>query len=152
MWLLYQNTLILAKRLATLDQLSYGILLIGLGLGHSKDEFQTSGVSFEKRGPRTDEYLDVLNKIWYDEIVVGCKIKLQTVSMLIPKMVDKSRWIHLLWECSCLKTPKRFNSFQHLRKIPRMFRKNVELIITDTELIPNWYRIDKHHPSNSRKV
>ena len=76
MWLLYQNTLILAKRLATLDQLSYGILLIGLGLGHSKDEFQTSGVSFEKRGQRTDEYLDVLNKIWYDEIVVGLQDKI----------------------------------------------------------------------------
>ena len=67
--MLYQNPLILAKRLATLDQLSHGRLLLGLGLGHSKDEFQASGVSFEKRGQRADEYLDVLNKIWYDQTV-----------------------------------------------------------------------------------
>jgi alkanesulfonate monooxygenase SsuD/methylene tetrahydromethanopterin reductase-like flavin-dependent oxidoreductase (luciferase family) len=43
--------------------------LLGLGLGHSKDEFQASGVPFENRGQRADEYLKVLNKVWYDEIV-----------------------------------------------------------------------------------
>ena len=67
--MLYQNPLILAKRLATLDQLSQGRLMLGLGLGHSKDEFQASGVSFENRGQRADEYLKVLNKVWYDETV-----------------------------------------------------------------------------------
>jgi probable F420-dependent oxidoreductase len=67
--MLYQNPLILAKRLATLDQLSQGRLMLGLGLGHSKDEFQASGVSFEKRGQRADEYLKVLNKVWYNDTV-----------------------------------------------------------------------------------
>ncbi len=67
--MLYQNPLILANRLATLDQLSQGRLMLGLGVGHSKDEFQASGVSFENRGQRADEYLKVLNKVWYDETV-----------------------------------------------------------------------------------
>ena len=67
--MLYQNPLILANRLATLDQLSQGRLMLGLGLGHSKDEFEASGVSFENRGQRADEYLEVLNKVWYDETV-----------------------------------------------------------------------------------
>ncbi len=67
--MLYQNPLILAKRLATLDQLSKGRLMLGLGLGHSKDEFDASGVSFENRGQRADEYLEVLKKVWYDETV-----------------------------------------------------------------------------------
>ena len=67
--MLYQNPLILANRLAALDNLSKGRLLLGLGNGHSKDEFDAVGVPFEKRGERADEFLQVLNKIWYDDIV-----------------------------------------------------------------------------------
>ncbi len=67
--MLYQNPLILANRLAALDNLSKGRLLLGLGLGHSKDEYQAAGVPFENRGERADEFLQVLNKVWYDEIV-----------------------------------------------------------------------------------
>lgn len=67
--MLYQNPLILANRLAALDNLSKGRLLLGLGVSHSKDEFDAAGVQFEKRGERADEFLQVLNKIWYDEIV-----------------------------------------------------------------------------------
>ncbi len=67
--MLYHNPLILANRLAALDNLSKGRLLLGLGLGHSKDEFQAAGVPFENRGERADEFLQVLNKVWYDEIV-----------------------------------------------------------------------------------
>jgi probable F420-dependent oxidoreductase len=67
--MLYQNPLLLANRLAALDNLSKGRLFLGLGLGHSKDEFQAAGVSFENRGARADEFLQVLNKIWYDDTV-----------------------------------------------------------------------------------
>jgi len=63
------NPLILAKRLSSLDNLSKGRLFLGLGLGHSKDEFQASNVSFENRGERADEFLEVLNKVWYDDTV-----------------------------------------------------------------------------------
>jgi probable F420-dependent oxidoreductase len=67
--MLYQNPLLLANRLASLDNLSKGRLQLGLGLGHSKDEFQASGVPFENKGERADEFLQVLNKVWYDEII-----------------------------------------------------------------------------------
>jgi probable F420-dependent oxidoreductase len=67
--MLYQNPLILANRLAALDNLSKGRLQLGLGLGHSKDEFQAAGVPFENKGERADEFLEVLNKVWYDETV-----------------------------------------------------------------------------------
>ena len=67
--MLYQNPLILANRLAALDQFSHGRLLLGLGVGHSKDEYDAAGVPFEKRGKRVDEYLQVLNKVWYDKSV-----------------------------------------------------------------------------------
>ena len=67
--MLYQNPLILANRLSSLDNLSKGRLMLGLGIGHSKDEFDAAGVPFEKRGERADEFLQVLNKVWYDETV-----------------------------------------------------------------------------------
>jgi probable F420-dependent oxidoreductase len=67
--MLYQNPLILAKRLSSLDNLSKGRLFLGLGLGHSKDEFQAAGVPFENKGERADEFLQVLNKVWYDDVV-----------------------------------------------------------------------------------
>ena len=68
--MLYQNPLILAKRLVSLDNLSKGRLMLGLGIGHSKDEFQASGVFFKNRGERADEFLKILNKIWFDDIVI----------------------------------------------------------------------------------
>ena len=64
--MLYQNPLIFANRIAALDNLSKGRLLLGLGIGHSKDEFQASGVPFENRGERADEFMKVLNEIWYN--------------------------------------------------------------------------------------
>ncbi len=67
--MLYQNPLILANRLSALDNLSKGRLLLGFGNGHSKDEFDAAGIPFEKRGERADEFLQVLNKIWYNDTV-----------------------------------------------------------------------------------
>lgn len=67
--MLYQNPTVLAKRLATLDVLSEGRLLAGLALGHSKDEFEAVGAPFVNRGQRADETLDVIKKIWTEEII-----------------------------------------------------------------------------------
>ena len=88
--MLYQNPLILANRLAALDNLSKGRLLLGLGLGHSKDEYDAAGVPFENRGDRADEFLQVLNKIWYDDTVEH-KGKYYTIpkSIIGPKPYQK---------------------------------------------------------------
>ena len=66
--MLFHNPVILAKRFATLDVLSSGRALAGLGLGWSKDEFQASNVPFEQKGRRADEFLQLLKSIWSDEI------------------------------------------------------------------------------------
>ena len=88
--MLYQNPLLLANRFAALDNLSKGRLLLGLGLGHSKDEYDAAGVPFEKRGERADEFLSVLKKIWYDDIVEH-KGKYYTIpkSVIGPKPYQK---------------------------------------------------------------
>jgi alkanesulfonate monooxygenase SsuD/methylene tetrahydromethanopterin reductase-like flavin-dependent oxidoreductase (luciferase family) len=65
----FQNPVVLGKRFATLDVLSGGRAVAGLGIGWSKDEYEISGVPFKDRGARADEYLQALKKIWTDDIV-----------------------------------------------------------------------------------
>ena len=65
----FQNPVVLSKRITTLDILSDGRALIGLGIGWSKDEFEASGIPYKDRGTRADEYLQVLKKIWTDDVV-----------------------------------------------------------------------------------
>jgi probable F420-dependent oxidoreductase len=65
----FQNPVELAKRFATLDILSNGRSIAGLGIGWSKDEYEVSGVPFKNKGNRADEYVQVLKKIWTEEIV-----------------------------------------------------------------------------------
>jgi probable F420-dependent oxidoreductase len=65
----YHNPVMLARRLATLDQLSGGRAVCGFGLGWSPDEFEASGVPFERRGARTDEFLRLLVQIWASDVV-----------------------------------------------------------------------------------
>jgi probable F420-dependent oxidoreductase len=66
--ILFHNPVILARRFATLDVLSGGRAIAGCGIGWSKDEYQVSGIPFENRGKRQDEYLQIL-KIWTDDVV-----------------------------------------------------------------------------------
>jgi probable F420-dependent oxidoreductase len=67
--MLFHNPVVLARRFATLDVLSGGRVIAGFGLGWSKDEFDASGIPFRHRGARADEYLQVLKRIWTDEVV-----------------------------------------------------------------------------------
>jgi probable F420-dependent oxidoreductase len=59
-----RNPLVLAKELATLDSMSGGRLELGIGIGWLAEEFAALGVPFEGRGARTDEYVDVLRRVW----------------------------------------------------------------------------------------
>ena len=67
--MLFHNPVVLARRFATLDVLSQGRVIAGLGIGWSKDEYEVSGVPFERRGQRADEFLQILKLIWTDEVV-----------------------------------------------------------------------------------
>jgi alkanesulfonate monooxygenase SsuD/methylene tetrahydromethanopterin reductase-like flavin-dependent oxidoreductase (luciferase family) len=59
----FQNPVALSKRFATLDILSDGRAIAGLGIGWSKDEYEISGVPYKDKRARADEYLQILKKI-----------------------------------------------------------------------------------------
>lgn len=55
-----RHPLLTAKQYATLDHLSAGRLILGVGAGHVQEEFEALGVDFRQRGPVLDECLDAL--------------------------------------------------------------------------------------------
>jgi probable F420-dependent oxidoreductase len=59
-----RNPLVLAKAVATLDRLSGGRVDLGIGVGWLREEFDALGVPFERRGARTDEYVEVMRRLW----------------------------------------------------------------------------------------
>ena len=60
----YYNPILLARRLSTIDILSKGRLIVGLGLGWSPDEMEAAGADMKVRGARADEFIQVLKTIW----------------------------------------------------------------------------------------
>ena len=65
----FHNPVTLARRFATLDVLSGGRVIAGLGIGWSKDEYDAAGMPFRQKGARADEYMQVLKRIWTDDVV-----------------------------------------------------------------------------------
>jgi probable F420-dependent oxidoreductase len=61
-----RNPVILAKQVATLDVLSGGRVILGIGAGYLEPEFAAVGANFAERGAVTDEYLDAMSALWYD--------------------------------------------------------------------------------------
>ena len=59
-----RNPAVLAKECATLDLLSGGRFLLGVGVGWLAEEFAALGVPFEDRGARTDDYIGALRALW----------------------------------------------------------------------------------------
>src|SRR5829696_808831 len=62
-----RNPLVLAKELASVDVLSGGRLIFGVGVGYLKPEFRALGIPFADRGRRTLEYLAAMRAIWSED-------------------------------------------------------------------------------------
>ncbi len=60
----YRNPVVTAKMIATLDQMSGGRAIVGVGSGWNEAEYKALGVPFRQRGARTDEYLRIWQACW----------------------------------------------------------------------------------------
>lgn len=60
----YRNPLVAAKLISSLDSLSGGRVILGVGAGGAPDEFAALGVPESQRGARTDEYLAAMVQLW----------------------------------------------------------------------------------------
>ena len=59
-----RNPVVLAKELASVDVLSQGRLLFGIGVGYVKEEFDALGIPYEERGPRVSEHIEAMRALW----------------------------------------------------------------------------------------
>jgi probable F420-dependent oxidoreductase len=67
----YRNPGVLAKSIATLDQLSGGRTIIAVGAGYQEPEFKALGVDFDRRNELTDEGIKAITAIWTGESFNG---------------------------------------------------------------------------------
>ena len=61
-----RNPVYVAKEMATLDLLSHGRTILGIGSGWLKEEFDALGLDFHTRGARTDEAMKAMRALWND--------------------------------------------------------------------------------------
>src|SRR5690348_2264073 len=59
-----RNPVMLAKELASVDVVSGGRLIFGIGIGYLKPEFDAIGAPFDHKGPRTEEFLAAMLALW----------------------------------------------------------------------------------------
>lgn len=63
----YRHPLLVARMAANLQQLSGGRLVLGVGVGWARQEFEALGADFARRGKDTDELLVELRRAWADQ-------------------------------------------------------------------------------------
>lgn len=78
-----RSPLVTAKAIATVDVVSRGRTIAGVGVGWLREEFEIEGINFRERGRRIDEIIEVLRRCWKDEIVKasGEHIRFPAISM-----------------------------------------------------------------------
>jgi alkanesulfonate monooxygenase SsuD/methylene tetrahydromethanopterin reductase-like flavin-dependent oxidoreductase (luciferase family) len=63
----YRHPLLVARMAANLNQLSGGRLVLGVGVGWARQEFEALGVPFQQRGELTDDHLRTIRAAWDDD-------------------------------------------------------------------------------------
>ena len=85
-----RNPFSTAKAIATLDNLSQGRVIFGVGIGWLKEEFEAVGMKFEDRALRTREYLELMIELWSksDPLYKGRTVATQGMKFM-PKTVQQ---------------------------------------------------------------
>ncbi|HZQ00079.1 MAG TPA: LLM class flavin-dependent oxidoreductase [Reyranella sp.] len=90
------NPVIVAEETATLDWLTGGNAIIGLGLGYRAEEFASIGVPFKERVPRFVESVEVIRRMWRDD-TVEFKGRFHTISKVQSSIKPKRKGGPPIW-------------------------------------------------------
>jgi probable F420-dependent oxidoreductase len=87
-----RNAFATAKAVATLDVLSGGRFIFGIGIGWLEEEFRTVGMNFADRARRTGEYLALMQELWTrnDPVFEGRSVRVQGCKFM-PKPIQQPR-------------------------------------------------------------
>ena len=88
----YRHPLVVAKQYGTLDRLSGGRVILGVGSGHLKPEFRSLGADYARRGVLSNEYLQAIAAAWEQEVArfAGETVAFRDV-MVWPRPVQQPR-------------------------------------------------------------
>ncbi|HXH13810.1 MAG TPA: LLM class F420-dependent oxidoreductase [Alphaproteobacteria bacterium] len=155
-----RNPLVLAKQLASLDVLSNGRLMFGLGVGWCEPEFQALGVPFEHRGSRGDEYLAAMRAIWTQEnpayqgryvAFAGVKAQPQPVQRPTPPIIIGGRTTAAFrravehghgWYGFGLSVEQTAQDIEALQKAAQRYRRPADLGQLEISITPPSYDIE----------
>jgi probable F420-dependent oxidoreductase len=86
----YHHPVVVGRALTTLDVVSGGRLVLGVGIGWHPDEFTAVGVDMRTRGRRADEFLSVLTAIWtQNPVAFAGEFFTLPESSILPKPVQR---------------------------------------------------------------
>lgn len=87
-----RNPVVLAQEVATLDHLSEGRFDLGIGIGWCREEYRALNVPFERRGARTEEYIEAMTILWQEDLASyhGDFVSFRDV-VALPKPVQRPR-------------------------------------------------------------
>jgi probable F420-dependent oxidoreductase len=91
-----RHPLVFAKEVATLDNMTGGRVELGVGIGWLKEEFAALDVPWQRRGPRTEEYMEVMRAVWAADDVTfeGEFVNFQNLTAN-PKPANRAVPIHI---------------------------------------------------------
>jgi alkanesulfonate monooxygenase SsuD/methylene tetrahydromethanopterin reductase-like flavin-dependent oxidoreductase (luciferase family) len=77
----YRHPVHLAHLTANVDQLSHGRLIVGVGVGWARQEFEALALPYAKRGAMTNDYLAALKVLWTHSVQRKARIDLGGISL-----------------------------------------------------------------------
>ena len=133
----YRNPVVQAKMFASLDVLSGGRIICGVGVGWLEKEFDILGVPYADRGPMTDEFLAIFNALWTEEIpdFQGKYYQIDGI-YFEPKPIQQPRipiWVGGHTRRALRRTAKYGDCWHTTRQTPDFVAENLPYLRAQTE-------------------
>ena len=134
----YRNPVVQAKMFASLDVLSGGRIICGVGVGWLEKEFDILGVPYADRGPMTDEFLAIFNALWTEEVpdYQGKYYRIDGI-YFEPKPIQQPRipiWVGGHTRRALRRTAKYGDCWHTTRQTPDFVAQNLPYLREQTEL------------------
>ena len=133
----YRNPLVQAKMFASLDVLTNGRIICGIGVGWLEKEFDTLGVPYAERGPMSDEYLEIFKALWTesDPEYHGKYFDIEGIQFY-PKPVQQPHipiWVGGHSRAALRRTARYGNCWHTTRQTPDFVAENLPYLREQTE-------------------
>jgi probable F420-dependent oxidoreductase len=136
----YRNPIVQARMLATLDQLSHGRILFGLGVGWMSEEFDALGISdyYPIRGTVTDEWMRICMALWTGQEPVDFEGRFHSFKGLtpLPQPVQKPHlplWIGGKGEVAARRVARYGTGYHTITSTPDQLRQELALVHAELE-------------------